>query len=141
MTRLCFGSRLQPIRPLISGPEVNKTCFFSSNSAHIPRAPRCPEHSPSPNTLGSPAESGLICCCDRTPVKSIVFPEVLNFHQGGEDDGGEGYMEQMYSIVSSILYLLPLHFVCVFHQKHYESVIRVVTHLSNAPIPLGCHTL
>lgn len=32
-------------------------------------------------------------------------------------------------------------YVCELHKQCYESVIRVVTHLSNAPIPLGCHTL
>lgn len=71
---------------------------------------------------------------------------------------GEGQAGQMYLIVSSVPHLLSLHAhartcvrcvcvcvravcVCVFPQECYESVIRVVTHLSNAPIPLGCHTL
>ena len=70
--------------------------------------------------------------------------------------GGEVEARQMYLIVSSVLHLMPVcvcvclclcvcaHVcvcVCELHKRCYESVIRVVTHLSNAPIPLGCHTL
>ena len=127
--------------------------FSPPTSAHVPRAPCSstvqskPWHRRQPSTVWP----HLLPATKLPCLQSIVLTEVLNFHQGGEDGGGEGCAGQMYLIVSSIpppsatgwLFgnVCVCVCVCVFQQWCYESVIRVVTHLSNAPIPLGCHTL
>ena len=132
------------------GSEVNTPVFFYSptTSVRIPGAPGHSERSQNPKApkeAPPPSTSWPHLLLTLRP-QSIVFTEVLIFHQGGEVCvylcvSVAGRWRQDRCIWLSPQFSTLCLCVCVCVCVCYEPVIRVVTHLSNAPIPLGCHTL